>query len=83
MHTSMYTAPGVVQFHVNTTLNNTEVIVMWSPPLQPNGVITSYEVMYLIYEDDNTTEHITLENTVRNFTIKNLRKCRCTAAVCS
>ena len=55
---------------------------MWSPPLQPNGIITSYEVMYLIYEDDDTTEHITLENTVRNYTIQNLRKCACTT-VCS
>ena len=73
---SYYVAPGIVQFHIQTTLNNTEVIVMWRPPLQPNGVITSYEVMYQIYEHDYTTAvHTRLESTDRSYTIKNLGKC--------
>ena len=25
---------------------------MWNPPIQLNGIITSYEVMYSVYEDD-------------------------------
>jgi len=50
---------------------------MWSPPLQPNGIITSYGVMYQTYENDNTTVHITLENTVGNYTIQNLSELAC------
>ena len=70
-----YTAPGVVQFYVTTTMNNTEVTVKWSPPLQPNGIITSYKVIYQRYEDDSTTVYIKLESSVRNYTIQSLRKC--------
>ena len=71
-----YIAPGVVQFHLKR-LNNTEVIVMWSPPLQPNGVITSYEVIHQMYEDDNSASvHTRLESTDRSYFIQNLRKLR-------
>ena len=45
-------APGVVQFSTRV-VSNTEVNVMWSPPSQPNGIITAYQVIYSIY--DNTT----------------------------
>jgi len=76
-HHIIYLAPGVVQFHTETISSNTEIIVMWSPPLQRNGVITSYEVIYQMYEDDTTTTHVTLKSTVKNYTIQNLSEFAC------
>ena len=32
---------------------------MWSEPEEPNGVITGYDVVYGVYEEDNsTTVHV-------------------------
>ena len=45
----MYAAPGVV-VHTTSFASSTTVNVMWDPPAQPNGVITSYVVMYSVYE---------------------------------
>ena len=28
---------------------------MWSEPEEPNGVITGYDVVYGVYEEDNST----------------------------
>ena len=68
---STFVAPGLVQFRVISS-SSSEVTVMWSPPLQPNGVITSYEVMYQTYQRSNTMEQITLEESDRSFVIQNL-----------
>ena len=45
---------------------------MWSPPLQPNGVVTAYEVMYQTYGISNTIRHVMLEEFDRSHTIQSL-----------
>lgn len=49
-----------------------QVEVSWSPPLQPNGVITSYEVIHSVYESSITTTSGVLSNTTHTYIIKNL-----------
>jgi len=64
-------APGLVQFSV-TSSSNTEVVVMWSPPSQSGGVITTYEVMYQTYEKSGTIKQIRLAEYDRSYTIQSL-----------
>ena len=33
-------------------ISDTTATVIWDPPVQPNGIITGYEVKYSIYEED-------------------------------
>ena len=43
---------------------------MWNLPKEPNGIITGYEVVYGVYEEDNsTTANVERELT---YTIDNL-----------
>ena len=35
--------------------SNTSAVIMWSEPEEPNGVITGYDVVYGVYEEDNST----------------------------
>ena len=44
----------------------------WSPPLQPNGVITSYQVIYSVYQSSATVTSEMLSNTTNTYTIRNL-----------
>lgn len=72
MHICIKTAPGNVQFDVNNLLSNTEVQVTWRPPDQPNGLITSYQVIYSVYESTTTEQIGTLDGDIRNYTIRDL-----------
>lgn len=47
-------------------VNSSAVRVLWSPPLQPNGVITAYRV----YIDDRL--HVSLDNSSGSFLLGNL-----------
>ena len=69
------TAPGVVQFHVHNLPTNIEVRVTWRPPKQPNGLITSYQVIYSVYESATTEQSEELSRNIRSYTIMNLSKC--------
>jgi len=51
-------APGVVLFDVNNLPTNTEVRVTWRPPEQPNGLITSYQVIYSVYESTTSEQSV-------------------------
>ena len=65
----IYVVPGVVdQF---STVRST---VSWSPPSQPNGIITGYQVIYFVYENRTATEMMsaTLSNTTMQYSIQNL-----------
>ena len=68
----LYSAPGVVEFHVSSLMTAGQVEVSWSPPRQPNGVITSYEVIYSVYESSIITTSGILSNTTNIYSIKNL-----------
>jgi len=72
VHICIKTAPGNVQFDVNNLLSNTEVQVTWRPPDQPNGLITSYQVIYSVYESTTTEQIGTLDGDIRNYTIRDL-----------
>ena len=63
--------PGAVYFHVSNLLTDTEVRIDWASPLE---VVTSYEVVYSIYEAVNTTRRIRLNSNTTSYVIKNLSK---------
>ena len=58
---------------ISTSINAT--IVTWNPPIEPNGVITRYEVVYSVYGLD--TENIIgpLERDVYTINITGLGEC--------
>ena len=68
----LYLAPSVVEFQVNDLTATSEAEVSWSTPLQSNGVITSYQVIYSVYESSSTTSSEMLNNTTNTYIIKNL-----------
>ena len=68
----VYLAPGVVQFQVNDLMVTGETGVSWSPPLQPNGVVTSYQVVYSVYESSAIVRSEILSNNTITYIIRNL-----------
>ena len=56
-------------------LSDTTVIVTWDPPVQPNGIITGYEVKYSVYGDetDNKSSILATAN-VSSFNMTDLSK---------
>ena len=68
-------APGIVQIARVVSTSNITVIVFWTPPFQPNGVITGYLVIYSIYQMNNDTLSEVLNNTSdTNYSISGLSK---------
>jgi len=52
-----------------------EAEVSWTPPLQPNGIITSYQVNVSAHENNFTTARSEmLDNTTTSYIISNLGK---------
>ena len=51
---------------------SSEVEVSWFPPLQPNGMITSYELIYSVYESSITTTGGILSNITNTYIFMNL-----------
>ena len=68
----VHSAPGVVQFQVNDLTATGETGVSWSPPLQPNGVITSYQVVYSVYGSSAIVRSEMLSNSTITYIIRNL-----------
>ena len=57
------------QFNVN------QATVTWSPPSQPNGIITGYQVIYFVYQIPSTKMMgDILDNTVTEYYVENLSK---------
>ena len=52
---SVYPVPGPVSNLSYNITSNTSAVIMWSEPEEPNGVITGYDVVYGVYEEDNST----------------------------
>ena len=67
---------GMVKVSVTPLPVNTKVLITWKTPLQPNGVIMGYQVIYSVYNSDNTSMSGILNITVRNYTIMTLSKLR-------
>ena len=71
----MFTVPpGAVYFHVSSLPNDTEVRIDWVPPLEPSTVITSYEVIYSVYEAVNIAQRVKLNSSTTSYAIQNLSK---------
>ena len=65
------TVPGVVKFTVTKSSVNSQVLVIWDPPQQPNGIIVAYQVIYSIYNSDTTIMSSPLHSKTTNYTIIN------------
>ena len=56
------------------SISDTTAIVTWKPPIQPNGIITSYEVIYSVYEDDNNNIAFPVSSNISSFNVTDLCK---------
>ena len=66
------TVPGVVKVSVTTLPINTEVLITWDTPSQPNGIIVGYQVIYSVYNSDTTSMSGKLNSSTRSYTIMSL-----------
>ena len=64
----IYIVPGVIELETD---QNT---IIWSPPLQPNGIIIDYQVIYSIYQNDSSRTSEKLSNNTTRYTIEGLSK---------
>ena len=56
-------------------ISDTTATVIWSPPIQPNGIITGYEVKYSVYGDDTDNQYSILATAnVSSFSMTDLSK---------
>ena len=62
-------APGPVS-NLTVTPNFTFIVLTWSPPQEPNGVIISYEVTYTV--NGNDTVRVNTSDLSTTFTIPSL-----------
>ena len=63
-------APGVVSIIAIVGTSDTTTIVFWTPPSQPNGVITGYQIIYSLYGD--TANRMNVTGNEDSFAIMNL-----------
>ena len=62
-------APGAVS-NLAGTPKFTSIVLTWSPPQEPNGVIISYEVTYIV--NGNNTVRVNTSDSSATFTIPSL-----------
>ena len=70
----LYTAPGIVEIVDVVSISDTTSLVTWDPPIQPNGIITGYEVIYSVYEDDNNSIVVPVTSNISSFNVTDLCK---------
>ena len=68
--------PGVVEIFNVTSISSNTSLVTWSPPMEPNGIITGYEVIYSVYGLDDESVVGPLANDTFTLNITNLSKLR-------
>ena len=66
--------PGVVEIFNVTSISSNTSLVTWSPPMEPNGIVTEYEVIYSVYGLDNKSVIGPLDNDTYTHNITNLSK---------
>ena len=54
-------------------ISDTTLLITWKPPIQPNGIITGYEVIYSVYKDDNNIAAPVTSN-ISSFNVTDLCK---------
>ena len=67
-------APGVVDIVDIVAISNTISTVTWRQPMQTNGIITGYEVMYSIYESTTDITNVSLASDVESYNITDLSR---------
>ena len=72
MSVFLATVPGVVEIVGVVGTSNTTAVVHWTPPSQPNGVITGYQIIYSVYGDANDSMAQTVTGNEDSFVIANL-----------
>ena len=70
----LYTAPGIVEIVDVVSISDTTSLVTWDPPIQPNGIINGYEVIYSVYEDDNNNIVVPVTSNISSFNVTDLCK---------
>ena len=65
-------APGVVEIVAIVGTSDTTAVVFWTPPSQPNGVITGYQIIYSVYGDADNRMIEAVTRNKDNFAIGNL-----------
>ena len=68
------TVPGIVKIVDVVSISDTISLVTWNPPIQSNGIVTGYEVIYSVYEDDNNNIGVSVTNSTNSFNITSLCK---------
>ena len=66
------TAPGVVEIIGVVGTSDTTAVVYWTPPSQPNGVITGYQIIYSVYGDITNRMTLAASRNENSFIITNL-----------
>ena len=66
----VYVVPGPVSNLSYNITSNTSAVIMWSEPEEPNGVITGYDVVYGMYDEDNSSTLVHVEELM--LTVDNL-----------
>ena len=65
-------APGVVEIVAIVGTSDTTAVVFWTPPSQPNGVITGYQIIYSEYGDNTDSMNQAVTRNENSFVITNL-----------
>ena len=56
------------------SLSDIAVTVTWSPSIQPNGIVTKYEVIYSVYENYTENTTVPVNSNINSFNITDLCK---------
>ena len=67
-------APGIVKIIEVVSISDTTSLITWNPPIQPNGVITGYEVTHAVYEDTTNRIPVSVSRNTNSLNITNLCK---------
>ena len=65
-------APGVVEIVAIVGTSDTTAVVFWTPPSQPNGIITGYQIIYSVYGDTTNSMTEAASKNENSFVITNL-----------
>ena len=65
---------GVVEVARVVGTSDSTAIVLWTPPSNPNGDITRYQIIYSMYGDSTNSMNLSVISNEDSFVIRNLSK---------
>ena len=66
--------PGEVYFHVSSLPDDTKVRIDWLASTEQTTIITSYQVVYSLYEAVSNIQSVRLNSATTSYVIENLSK---------